>query len=119
MNQHSYRTEPNAASPGARPAAARMGRRWFTREGLASIALFSFVVLPLAPCGSAYAQTPAAQPSNVIQTQDANAEGVVAELTECRRSEGVLTIKVRFRNTSAKPWHVTFVGWNASGQDNP
>jgi hypothetical protein len=34
-----------------------------------------------------------------LQTQDTNTAGVVAELTECRRSEGVLSIKVRLRNT--------------------
>ena len=38
--------------------------------------------------------------SGVIQSQDANQPGVVADLTECRRAEGVLTIKIRFRNTS-------------------
>jgi hypothetical protein len=43
----------------------------------------------------------------------------VAELTECRRSEGVLTIKIRFRNTSDKPGHLTFTSWNASALDNP
>lgn len=35
-----------------------------------------------------------------LQTQETNKKGVVAELTECRRSEGVLTIKVRLRNSS-------------------
>lgn len=37
----------------------------------------------------------------VIQSQDTNASGIVAELTECKRKDGVLRIKVRFRNTSA------------------
>jgi hypothetical protein len=36
-----------------------------------------------------------------LQTQDTNTAGVVAELTECRRSEGVLSIRLRLRNTSA------------------
>jgi hypothetical protein len=35
-----------------------------------------------------------------LQTQETNTAGVAAELTECRRSEGVLSIRVRFRNTS-------------------
>ena len=35
-----------------------------------------------------------------LQTQDTNTAGVVAELTECKRSEGVLTVKVRLRNTT-------------------
>ena len=38
--------------------------------------------------------------SGVIQSQDANAPGLVAELTEATRAEGILTVKVRFRNTS-------------------
>jgi hypothetical protein len=35
-----------------------------------------------------------------LQTQETNTPGVVAELTECKRSEGVLTVKVRLRNTT-------------------
>lgn len=38
-----------------------------------------------------------------IQSQDANAAGIVAELIECKREDGVLTLKVRFRNGSDKP----------------
>lgn len=34
-----------------------------------------------------------------LQTQEINTAGVVAELTECRRSEGVLNMRIRFRNT--------------------
>ena len=37
-----------------------------------------------------------------IQSQDANQAGVVAELTECKRADGVLTVKVRFRNTGSQ-----------------
>jgi len=37
-----------------------------------------------------------------LQTQETNAPGVMAELTECRRSEGVLNMRIRFRNTSAE-----------------
>ena len=39
-----------------------------------------------------------AQPAP-IQTQETNQTGIVADLVECKRSEGVLSIKVRFRNT--------------------
>jgi len=42
----------------------------------------------------------------------------VGELIECRRSAGVLNVKVRFRNTSDKPAQVTFTHWN-DGSDNP
>jgi hypothetical protein len=34
-----------------------------------------------------------------IQSQDTNVTGVVAELTECSRKDGVLTVKVRLHNT--------------------
>jgi hypothetical protein len=39
---------------------------------------------------------------SAIQTQDTNAAGVVAELLECKAKEGVLTIKVRLRNTGSE-----------------
>lgn len=71
------------------------------------------------PASAALPAPSAAEQSSVIQTQDTNVEGVVGELTECQRSEGVLTVKVRFRNTSSKPGSLTFTHWNASGQDNP
>ncbi len=45
------------------------------------------------------APSPAA-PAGVIQTQETNTQGIVADLTECKRKDGVLTIKVRFRNTT-------------------
>lgn len=50
-----------------------------------------------APPGSA--ASPAAS-GVVIQTQETNTQGVVADLTECKRKDGVLTIKLRIRNTS-------------------
>ena len=39
----------------------------------------------------------------------------VAEITECRRKEGVLTIKARFRNTSNKNSHLTLIHYPPSG----
>ncbi len=60
---------------------------------------------------------PAAVPADVILSQETNEEGVVGELIECRRSEGVLNIKVRFRNTSNTTARVTFTHWN-DGNDN-
>ena len=53
---------------------------------------------PAAPA----AEPPATGQAGIIQSQETNTGGLVAELTECRRHEGVLTIKVRFRNTSNK-----------------
>jgi hypothetical protein len=37
--------------------------------------------------------------AGALQTQETNTAGGVAELTECRRSEGVLNVRIRFRNT--------------------
>lgn len=43
----------------------------------------------------------AAPANGVLQSQESNTVGVLAELTECRREDGVLSIKVRLRNTTA------------------
>src|SRR5208283_5495089 len=106
-----------AVFAGTTQVSARKG--WFALnwDRLVPMFLIFFLVLPLALLGSVAAQTAAAQ-AGVIQTQETNEEGVVGELIECRRSEGVLTIKVRFRNTSSKPAQVTFTHWN-DGNDNP
>jgi hypothetical protein len=53
-------------------------------------------ILVFAALVPAFAQAPA------IQSQDLNAAGFVAELTEARRSEGVLSLKIRVKNTGAK-----------------
>jgi hypothetical protein len=52
------------------------------------------IALALAAPAPGSAQVPA------LASGDTNVSGVVAEITECKRKEGVLTIKVRFRNTS-------------------
>jgi hypothetical protein len=49
-----------------------------------------------------------AQPA-AIQTQDSNFPGVTAELTECRRSDGVLNIRVRLRNTGGQETQLTLL----------
>jgi len=88
------------------------------------MAVFACLVMPLALSETAYAAppaaqgSPAAQASDVIQTQDANVDGVAAEITQCQRSEGVLTIKVRFRNNADKERHIEFTHWNAAASDN-
>jgi Cytochrome oxidase complex assembly protein 1 len=69
---------------------------------------------PAPPPSSPIAVPPAAGQAGVIQTQEANEEGVVGELTECRRSEGVLTLKIRFRNTSNKAVNLTFDQWGSN-----
>ena len=56
-----------------------------------------------------------AQEKKPLQVQETNFEGVTAEVTEVTRKEGVLTVKTRFRNTSAKPTRIHIVGnWGDS-----
>ena len=38
-----------------------------------------------------------------VQSQETNISGVVAEFAECRSKDGVLTVKIRLRNTSEQP----------------
>jgi hypothetical protein len=59
---------------------------------------FSFLVVALFL--AAVAAGPA-QTTPVIQRQDTNVTGVVAELTQCMRKDGVLSINVRLHNTSS------------------
>ena len=47
--------------------------------------------------------TSAAASSDIIQSQDTNIAGVVGELIQCKRSGGVLSLKIRFHNTSGAP----------------
>ena len=52
-----------------------------------------------------FAQTP-------IQSQDSNISGVVAELTECKRADGVLNVRMRLRNTSGGDVKVDLIAQN-------
>jgi hypothetical protein len=57
---------------------------------------------PEETAGAAVTTTaPASGGAAVIQIQEPNAPGLVAELTEATRKDAVLTVKVRFRNTGA------------------
>jgi hypothetical protein len=96
-------------------------RSWFALswDRLVPTFLIVFLVLPLVLLRSVCAAQTAAASAGVIQTQETNSEGVVGELIECRRSEGVLTMKVKFRNNSDKSVSLTFVHWGAAGVDLP
>ena len=50
----------------------------------------------------------AVQGPPALAAQETNFTGVVAEVTECRVREGVLTVKVRLRNTTDKEVQVIF-----------
>jgi hypothetical protein len=51
-----------------------------------------------------------AQEKKPLQVQETNFEGITAEVTEVTRKEGVLTVKLRFRNTAAKPTRIHILG---------
>jgi hypothetical protein len=56
-----------------------------------------------------------AQDKKPLQVQETNFEGVSAEVTDVTRKEGVLTVKMRFRNAGTKPARVHIVGnWGDS-----
>lgn len=59
--------------------------------------------------GSGVATESAVAQQAAIQTQDSNISGVTAELTECRRADGVLNIRIRLRNTSDQDIQVTLI----------
>lgn len=71
----------------------RSRRSWLTLLGFAAGLLFSSPTL--------------AQPP--IQSQDSNVAGIVAEITECKRQDGVLTVRVRLRNTGDKDVRVGLI----------
>jgi hypothetical protein len=101
---------PSGRSPYADEATMKSRTlTWFTTMAL--------LVLAIPVQLAAQEQQPAQPSTGVIQTQETNQEGVVGELTECQRSEGVLTIKVRFRNTSSKSAHLTLTHWNVGGDN--
>ena len=59
---------------------------------------------PVPAVPTAAVQSPAAAPAPsaaaVLKSGDTNITGVVADVTECARKDGVLSVKIRFRNTS-------------------
>lgn len=63
----------------------------------------SFLMILVISCFAAIPDASAqSEAGKVIQSQESNEAGIVAELTECKRKDGVLRLKVRFRNTSAQ-----------------
>ena len=62
------------------------------------------VVLAASVLAVAVAERPAhAQAAKPLQVQETNVEGVTVELVEAVRKEGVLTIKMRYRNAGSQP----------------
>jgi hypothetical protein len=61
----------------------------------------AWALIPIVTVSAAVAPVQAQAPA--LQSQDLNTAGFVAELTEARRSEGVLSLKIRIKNNGAKP----------------
>ncbi len=71
-------------------------------RAVAAAALLSGLALALQGCGKSEApKSGAAQPAGRL-AGETNVAGVVAEVVEARRKDGVLTIQVRYRNTGDK-----------------
>lgn len=69
----------------------------------------SFVMLLGCVAGAFKAPPAVAQAVNPIQSQDTNTAGIIAELIECKREDGVMTIKLRLRNTTDNAVDVTLI----------
>ena len=67
---------------------------------LLALSLAAGAIVLAGPAVPPQAKAPATGSGGVLQSQEADTPGVVAELIECKRKEGVLSIKVRFRNTT-------------------
>jgi hypothetical protein len=72
-----------------------------------------------APAAPSAAPSPAAPPPSEAQaaagpapiaTGETNTAGIVAEVTQCARKEGVLSIKIRFRNTGSAAKQLDIIG---------
>ena len=63
--------------------------------------------------GCALCASPARAQVAAIQSQDINQAGVTADLVEAKRSDQVLSIKIRLKNTEAKVAHVKIYEGNA------
>jgi hypothetical protein len=55
-----------------------------------------------APVAATAPPAASAAPAGTLKTSETNISGVAADVTECVRKEGVLSVKVRFRNASGE-----------------
>lgn len=58
--------------------------------------------------GCALCASPARAQVAAIQSQDTNVAGISADIIEAKRSDGVLSVKLRVKNTGAKDANVQF-----------
>ena len=64
---------------------------------------------PSSPAAERKASSTAALPASGVSEEATNTAGVVAEVTQCARKDGVLSVKVRFRNTSPDKTTLTLI----------
>lgn len=74
------------------------------------IALGSCLVLASLFSAFSFASSQKAPADKAIATSELDVAGVVAEVIESRRKNGVLTVRVRFRNTGDAPAKLLLVG---------
>jgi hypothetical protein len=67
-----------------------------------SVLLLCGLFLPMTGCSKKEQPKATAPAPDAPRVRETNVAGVVAELTECRRKDGVLTVQIRFRNTGTK-----------------
>lgn len=75
----------------------------------------SLVMLLGCVAGAFNAPSAVAQAVNPIQSQDTHTTGIIAELIECKREDGVMTIRLRLRNTTDNAVDITLI--NARNYD--
>jgi len=63
---------------------------------------------PSAAPDTVFAAAPPASPS-VLKSGETNSSGVIAEVIQCDRKDGVLSLRVHFRNISAKKTYFTVI----------
>jgi hypothetical protein len=83
----------------------------------ASQATQNSTVVLVPPIPQPSVPAPAASPaggSDIIQSQDTNTAGITGELIQCRRSAGVLSVKIRFHNTTGAGMGFYALGPNTS-----
>jgi hypothetical protein len=79
--------------------------------------LFVFLVLasglaafsrPMRADSTPQPQTAAAQPT-ILQTQESNTAGIILEVIECKRADGVLSLRMRLHNTTTATMQVRLI----------
>ena len=74
-----------------------------SRRRLSAVMLLGFMA-------AAFIHAPVAQAADPVQSQDTNTAGIVADMLECKREDGVMTVKLRLRNTTEQNMDIKLIG---------